>query len=79
MFFSGGCVKITPCMILKKWREREREKHGRESKTLIGCLLHAPYWELAPYWEELNQQPFGAWNNGQTTEPHWPGEHYYSF
>lgn len=45
---------------------------------LIGCLLHTPApWILSPQLVmcpnlEWNWQHFGAQNDAQPTEPHWP-------
>ena len=56
-------------------RGKEREKHWCARETLIGCLLHSPTGDLAqnpdmcPDWE-LNQWPFGLWDDMQPTEPH---------
>ena len=52
-------------------------KRGRET-SVCGCLLCAPYWDLAcnpgmcPD-QESNQRPFGSQACAQSTEPHQPG------
>lgn len=53
-------------------RERKGERETSESETLIGCLLHAPRlgiepttWVYAPD-QELNLQPFNAWDSTLT-------------
>ena len=59
--------------------EREGEKHPCVRDTMIGCLSHAPNWDLArnprmcPDWES-NGRPFGSQDGAQSPEPHQPGK-----
>ena len=54
---------------------KRRQKHGCVRETSIGCLLHAPSWDLThtpgmcPA-QESNQQTFSLQDDAQLTEAH---------
>ena len=68
------------------FRERGKEGEGEKEKHQCECevAFHAPpTGDLArnpgihPDWES-NRRPFGLQAGTQSTEPHWPGQHFLS-